>query len=148
MSSRSAERLPGREHIPIYPTGFVTVRILQLIIAIICLGLTAYTVAVLPISGAALMLFTAIVSLGTSIYLLVAHFGPPKSYNYWAIMSLDIFHVLFWLVSFGLLAAQAAALFVLGSSYYYDDYYYSYGDGYSILGAIAAAAAGLGGVQW
>lgn len=58
MSSRSAERLPGREHIPIYSKGFATVRILQLILAIICLGLTAYTVAVLPITGAVLMLFT------------------------------------------------------------------------------------------
>lgn len=82
-------------------------------------------------------------SLGTSIYLLVAHFGPTKSYNYWAIMALDIFHVLFWLISFGLLAAQAAALFVLG-----DDYYYSDSDYFNTLGAIAAAAAALGAVQW
>lgn len=87
-------------------------------------------------------------SLGTSIYLLVAHFGPPKSYNYWAIMALDIFHVLFWLISFGLLAAQAAALFVIGQDYYYGGDYYSYGDVYNTLGAIAAAAASLGAVQW
>lgn len=57
-SNYITERPAGREHIPLYPKGFVAVRIIQLVLGIICLGLTAYTVAVLPITGAALMLFT------------------------------------------------------------------------------------------
>ncbi|KAI0204632.1 hypothetical protein F4808DRAFT_414408 [Astrocystis sublimbata] len=134
-----AERAAGREHIPLYPKGFVALRIIQLVLGIICLGLTAYAVAVAPITGAALMLFTAIVTLLTSIYLLVAHFGPPKAYNYWAILGLDIFHVIFWLISFALLAAQAALVIS-----YYGNYYVEF----TIYGSIIAAAAGLGGVNW
>ena len=38
----SAVRLPGREHIPVYPKGFIAVRILQLIFSVIVLGLGAY----------------------------------------------------------------------------------------------------------
>ncbi|GAP85341.1 putative integral membrane protein [Rosellinia necatrix] len=144
MSGYVTDRPAGREHIPLYPKGFVAVRILQLVIGIVCLGLTAYAVAIFPITGAALMLFTAIVTLLTSIYLLVAHFGPPAAYNYWAILGLDIFHVIFWLISFALLASQAALLLDIGD--YYDFYYY--GSAYTILGAIVAAAAGLGGVEW
>lgn len=58
MSNYISERAAGREHIPIYPNGFVAVRIIQLVLGIICLGLTAYTVAVAPLIGAILMLFT------------------------------------------------------------------------------------------
>ncbi|KAI0186157.1 hypothetical protein EV127DRAFT_188022 [Xylaria flabelliformis] len=143
MSNYVSERAAGREHIPIYPKGFVAVRIIQLVLGIICLGLTAFTVSVLPFVGAIIMLFTAIVTLISSIYILVAHFGSPAAYNYWAILGLDIFHVIFWLISFGLVAANAAYILTYGS--YVDDYYYS---GYTILGAILAAAAALGAVNW
>ncbi|KAI1752669.1 hypothetical protein F4782DRAFT_530156 [Xylaria castorea] len=142
MSNYVSERAAGREHIPIYPKGFVAVRIIQLVLGIICLGLTAFTVSVAPLVGAILMLFTAIVTLISSIYILVVHFQSPTAYNYWAILGLDIFHVIFWLISFALLAAQAALLLDFGS------YYYGYYDGYTILGSIVAAAAGLGAVNW
>ncbi|KAI3324567.1 hypothetical protein HD806DRAFT_534030 [Xylariaceae sp. AK1471] len=142
------ERPAGREHIPLYPKGFIVARIIQLVIGIICLGLTAYAVAIIPINGAALMLFTAIVTLLTSIYILVAHFGPPAAYNYWAILGLDIFHAIFWLISFALLASEAAAFLAVASAY--DDVYRFYGvTNYDkTYGAIIAAAAGLGGVVW
>ncbi|KAJ2990843.1 hypothetical protein NUW58_g2758 [Xylaria curta] len=142
MSNYISERPAGREHIPLYPKGFVGLRILQLVLGVICLGLTAYSVAVAPITGAVLMLFTAIVTLISSIYVLVSHFGPPAAYNYWAIMGLDIFLVVFWLISFALLASQAALLIAYGA------YYYGYFTGYTILGSIVAAAAGLGGINW
>lgn len=57
-SNYITERPAGREHIPLYPKGFVAVRIIQLVLGIICLGLTAYIVAILPIVGGVLMLFT------------------------------------------------------------------------------------------
>ena len=67
----------------------------------------------------------------TSIYCLVARFGPPNAYNYWAILGLDIFLLLFWLISFAVLAAQVAASWPNYGEYlgYYDDYsdyYYDY----------------------
>ncbi len=39
-----AARLPGREHIPILPEAFIGVRIAQLVLAVIILGLAAYGV--------------------------------------------------------------------------------------------------------
>ncbi|KAI1489529.1 hypothetical protein F5X96DRAFT_640844 [Biscogniauxia mediterranea] len=150
-SKYSNQRVAGKEHIPLYPKGFIAVRILQLIIAIVCLGLCAFGVTYFVFAGDALMLFTAVATLITSIYCLVAHYGPPKLFNYWAILGLDIFLVIFWLISFAILAAQVASIFV-----YYDDYdsyydYYGYG-GYSsgvlIYAACLAAAAGLGGLQF
>ncbi|KAI0521531.1 hypothetical protein F5B22DRAFT_541425 [Xylaria bambusicola] len=143
--SYPTERPAGKEHIPLYTKGFVAVRIIQLILGTICLGLSAYLTAVVPIIGGILMLFTSIVGFITSIYCLVAHFGPPNAYNYWAILGLDIFHVIFWLVSFGLLAAQAALLLAYTYYDYYYDYYYT---AYAAYGAIAAAAAALGAFNW
>ena len=54
----SAQRPAGREHIPLYPKGFITVRILQLIVAIACLGLSGFGIAYLVFAGDALTLFT------------------------------------------------------------------------------------------
>ena len=88
-----------------------------------------------------------------TIYLLVCHYGQPKLYNYWAVLSLDIFLLIFWLISFGLLAADAAAIFAYGSGTYYSystDSYYSGGlEGVALAwAACLAGAAGLGGVQF
>ncbi|KAI1138028.1 hypothetical protein F5Y05DRAFT_48025 [Hypoxylon sp. FL0543] len=152
VSRYSNQRAPGKEHIPLYPKGFVAVRIIQLIISVICLGLCAFGIAYLVFAGDALMLFTAVATLITSIYCMVAHFGPPKAYNYWAILGLDIFLVIFWLISFAILAAQIAAAFVYYESYsdYYDDYYdlSDYDTAITTYGACLAAAAGLGGVEF
>ncbi|KAI0007202.1 hypothetical protein F4779DRAFT_593054, partial [Xylariaceae sp. FL0662B] len=153
----SIERAPGKEHILLYPRGFIAVRIIQLIIGIVCLGLCAFGVSYLVFAGDALMLFTAVATFVTSIYCLVSHCGPPKFFNYWAILGLDIFLVIFWLISFAILAAQVAGGFVYysNSSDYYDDYYDYYGYDKSAYkkaaityGACLAAAAGLGGVEF
>ncbi|KAI1433859.1 hypothetical protein GGR50DRAFT_695709 [Xylaria sp. CBS 124048] len=148
MADYSTERAAGREHILLYPKGFVATRIIQLVIGIACLGLSAYAISVLPITGIALTLFTSLATIISSIYLLVAHFGSPKAYNYWAILGLDIFLVIFWLISFALLAAQSDSIIALSNSGYYYYYYGSDSDAVSIYGAICAAAAGLGGVEW
>lgn len=38
-------RPPGREHIPLYPTGFSVIRIIQLVLALLILGLAAYGIS-------------------------------------------------------------------------------------------------------
>lgn len=86
-------------------------------------------------------LFTLI----TSIYHLVAEYGAPSIYNYWAVLSLDIFMVIMWLSSFALLASQVAALF--SYSYYSSGYYYGLGKGDKIVVSCLAAASALGGVE-
>lgn len=44
-------RAPGREHIPIYPRGFIAIRIIQLVLSILILALAAYSVALLAYDG-------------------------------------------------------------------------------------------------
>jgi hypothetical protein len=44
-------------------------------------------------------------TLVSSIYHLVVEFGAPAGYNYWAILGLDIFFVVLWLIAFAVLAA-------------------------------------------
>lgn len=58
-SKYSAYRPAGREHIPIYPKGFIALRIVQLVLALIILGLCAYSLtSELSFSGGALSVFT------------------------------------------------------------------------------------------
>jgi hypothetical protein len=45
-------------------------------------------------------------------------------YNYWAILGLDIFAIVFWLISFALLASEVAAYRIV--TYTANDCYYSY----------------------
>lgn len=43
-----AARPAGREHIPVYPKGFIAVRIVQLVLSILIMGLSAYGMLLLP----------------------------------------------------------------------------------------------------
>ncbi|KAH6687864.1 hypothetical protein F5X68DRAFT_275572 [Plectosphaerella plurivora] len=149
----TAERKPGWEHVPVYPRGFIGLRIAQFVLAFLVLGLSAFGVWGLPISGICLTLFVSLATLITTVWLLVAHFAKPRIYNYWAVLSLDIFLVIFWLVAFAVLASQVSALYSLVglSSYYYDySYYYSSSTLESTIFtawlACQAAASALGGV--
>lgn len=69
----------------------------------------------------------------------MAEFGAKSVYNYWAVLSLDIFLVIFWLIAFALLATTVSVL----SAYVYCDYQ-SDCDAYA---AILATAAAVGGVE-
>lgn len=42
-SPDAAVRAPGREHIPIYPRGFIVLRIVQVILTVLIMGLSAYS---------------------------------------------------------------------------------------------------------
>ncbi|KAI1081851.1 hypothetical protein F5B20DRAFT_533313 [Whalleya microplaca] len=148
----STERAPGREHIPLYPKYFIAVRIIQMLIAIICLGLCAFGFRSLAFAGAAVMIFTAIATFITSIYHLASHYRLPKLFSYWVILVLDIFLVIFWLSSFANVASSVAAVSAVYSVYnkynkYYDDYFGYLGYSKSAY-TCSAAAAGLGGVEF
>ncbi|KAH6845284.1 hypothetical protein B0I37DRAFT_181039 [Chaetomium sp. MPI-CAGE-AT-0009] len=137
----------GREHIPIYPRGFIAIRIVQLVLALIILGLAGFGVTYLSFDGNQFILAVAIMTMLSSIYHLIAEFGVPAAHNYWVILGLDIFFVIMWLCSFALLASRVAALFSYVDSYS-SSYYYGL-DTFSLawLGAQAGAAA-LGGVEF
>jgi hypothetical protein len=44
-SKYSSMRDVGREHVPLYPRGFIGLRIVQLIMSLLATGLSAYSVA-------------------------------------------------------------------------------------------------------
>jgi hypothetical protein len=54
----STARPAGREHFPVYPKGFIAIRFVQLVIALVILGLDAYGLSVLSFSGDGLNIFT------------------------------------------------------------------------------------------
>jgi len=95
-----------------------------------------------------------------TIYIIVAETGAPIIYNYWAILGLDIFAIVFWIISFSLLASEVAAYQIVT---YHDDCLYSYAgvcyykrsraletrattNVYTYRNAMAAAS-GLGGLE-
>jgi hypothetical protein len=59
-----------------------------------------------------------------TVYIIVAETAAPIIYNYWAILGLDIFAIVFWLISFALLASEVAAYQIV--TYSANDCYYSY----------------------
>ncbi|KAL6863082.1 hypothetical protein ACO1O0_003326 [Amphichorda felina] len=158
----SSERAPGMEHIPKYPRGFITLRILQLIAGLICLGLSAYTVAVGPILGNGVMVFTAFVTVATTLWIVSAHSCAKRSYNYWGILFFDVFLFIFWGIAFATTAFAAAVWLALGSyitndydSYWDYDYDYDYYTNfdfpesfYSTYGGLLAASAGIGALNF
>lgn len=84
--------------------------------------------------------------MGIAIYCIVVEFSRDawKGYNYWAVLALDIFLLVFWLVSFAIMAADIAPF---GDTREVCDIY-----GYclimgDILFACLAAIAGLGGLE-
>lgn len=60
MTAPNTIRPKGKEHFPHYPRGFTVLRILQLGLSVLLLGLVSYTVYWAPYVGACLMLFTVL----------------------------------------------------------------------------------------
>jgi len=58
-----------------------------------------------------------------AVYVMVASTAAPVLYNYWAILGLDIFAIVFWIISFSLLGSEAAAFQIFN---YSDSCIYSY----------------------
>ncbi|RDW92541.1 hypothetical protein BP5796_01935 [Coleophoma crateriformis] len=105
---------------PVFLWGF---RLAQLVLALVVLGLSAYGITFLAFDGDSLMLFTALATMIVVTYVGVATLFAPVIYNYWAILGLDVFAIIFWLISFPLLASEIASY--SGTTYDYC-YYYCY----------------------
>ncbi|EGZ77536.1 hypothetical protein NEUTE2DRAFT_124134 [Neurospora tetrasperma FGSC 2509] len=161
-SKYSSDRAPGREHIPLYPKGFIAIRIIQLIIAILIAGLSAFGVHIFAFDGDVLILAVAVMTLISSTYHLITRFSTPKAYNYWAVLAVDILVLVLWLASFALLASEIIWFFTLWTSSsesiptvdpYYDDFIpdedsydpYTYGILAALKGAVGNKARSSGG---
>lgn len=53
----SASRPAGREHIPLMPKGFIAIRIVQLVLAVLVLALSAFTLSTFPFRANGLSTF-------------------------------------------------------------------------------------------
>ncbi|KAG4434884.1 hypothetical protein IFR05_009644 [Cadophora sp. M221] len=113
----------GRSHVPALPAFTFYLRYAQLVVALVVLGLLAYVVTYFAYSGASLSSFTAIATLIITIYNIVTITISPVFYNYWAAIGLDAFVLIFWLISFSLLASEAAAWSII--THYSDNCAYS-----------------------
>ncbi|KAK3397817.1 hypothetical protein B0T20DRAFT_232589 [Sordaria brevicollis] len=102
----SSDRAPGWEHIPLYPKGFIAIRIVQLVFSILISGFSAFTTHVYFFDAGIFVLAVGIATLITSTYHLVARYSNLRAYNYWAILVLDISLVVFWLACFGAITAK------------------------------------------
>ncbi|KAK7430208.1 hypothetical protein QQZ08_003183 [Neonectria magnoliae] len=148
--AQSSDRPEGKEHTPNHPSGFMILRVFQFVFSIVILGLISYTVYVLTFSANCLMLFTSVASVIITLWMVLAHSCAPKLYNYWAVLALDIFLLVFWIISFALLTAQTVFFWSVTSGYcdYYTCYYGSLSGSALVYGAILATACGLGALEF
>ncbi|KAK7403776.1 hypothetical protein QQX98_010469 [Neonectria punicea] len=148
--AQSSDRPEGKEHIPNYPSGFIILRVFQFVFSIVILGLISYTVYTLTFSANCLMLFTSIASVIITLWMALAHSCAPKLYNYWAVLALDIFLLVFWIISFALLTDQTVFFWSVTSGYcdYYTCYYGSLSGSVLVYGAILATACGLSALEF
>jgi hypothetical protein len=68
----------------------------------------------------------ALASMIIVVYYLVSTLAVPAMYNYWAVLGLDIFACVFWIISFSLLASEVAAIQIV--TYYSSDSCDAYSD--------------------
>ncbi|KAK0632995.1 hypothetical protein B0T14DRAFT_387280, partial [Immersiella caudata] len=151
----SAVREPGQEHIPLYPKGFIILRLVQLILSVVILALSAYGCAIFPSQGNIFMTCVCLMTIGIEIYYVVVHHHVPKSYNYWAVLGCDILMIVMWLAAFVVVASEASIVLRLwgstwdvpssfsGSFSWYSPYYFN-----EPVGVTMALASGLGSVMF
>jgi hypothetical protein len=101
--------------IPVPPWTF-PIRIAQLVISFLVLIFTITPIALWDgYYSFGLGIFTCIVTFAIAGYWYYAYKRNPAAYNRWAILFLDCWAVLWWLVSFATLAELAAAFDVIAS---------------------------------
>ena len=105
---------PAHSHIGHTPAWFFPVRILQGILAIVTLALSAFVINVIDEAydfyywnGLGLNIFTSIFTFIFLAYIFLTAFKFVKAYNMWAVLGFEILCVIFWLVTFALLADHA-----------------------------------------
>lgn len=113
---------------PPQPFWLQIVRGVQLLLALITLALAAYCLSVVgSYSGYGLNVFTSLVTLIYIAYIVTSSIFVTTLYNIYISLMFQAFLAIFWLATFGTLAALAVSFGVVESYDDYDsDYYYSY----------------------
>jgi len=128
-------------HIPAQPLWVGILRIVQAVLALITLALSAYALSYFGgYSGYGLNIFTSLLTWIFLGYIFVTAFLFPEAYSVWAQLGLEIALVIFWLSTWAVIASLAAAF---GDWYGYR----YYGNSSAAVGCTKAAAA-LGAFVW
>ncbi|ERF68507.1 hypothetical protein EPUS_05646 [Endocarpon pusillum Z07020] len=115
-------------HVVALPRWFLVLRIFQILVAVAILGLAAHGIYWIPYNSWILALFTSIATLIVVGYFLITSLAEACkiAYNYWAVLALDIFAIIFWLSSMANLAATRSAFVYSVYNTCLFDYYYCY----------------------
>jgi hypothetical protein len=125
-------------HIPAQPLWVGILRIVQAVLALITLALSAYCISYFGgYSGYALNIFTSLLTWIFLGYIFITAFLFPLAYSVWAQLGFEIGLFIFWLSTWATIASLAAA---------FGDYRY-YGRASTAVACTKAAAA-LGAFAW
>lgn len=145
---------------PPQPLWLTIVRGIQLLLALVTLGLSAYGISIAGnYAGYGLNIFTTIVTLFYIGYIVASTVVVPTLFNIWTSLMFQAFLSIFWLATFGTLAALSVSYAVVDEYDDYDDdddYYYTYrgnnyddiSDYFRTAAATTKAATALAAVVW
>ncbi|OBT55351.1 hypothetical protein VE04_04913 [Pseudogymnoascus sp. 24MN13] len=139
---------------PPHPLWLKIVLGFQLFFALVTLALSAYALSVVgSYSGYGLNIFTSIATFAYIGYIVAYTFYIPTIYNIYISLGSQAFLAIFWLSTFGTIAALAAAFGAVESySTYSGGYYYRYSSGasdsWTTVGDVATALAALTAFIW
>ncbi|OCL09135.1 hypothetical protein AOQ84DRAFT_439173 [Glonium stellatum] len=112
--------MESQSHVVAVPRWTLGLHIIQLLFAVIILGLSAYGISFISYNVLIYSLVVCLCTFGVVIYMLVASTIAPKVYNMWAFLALNIWMIVFWIVQFSLVASLASLWHISCS---YDVYY-------------------------
>ncbi|KAF2467262.1 uncharacterized protein BDR25DRAFT_345026 [Lindgomyces ingoldianus] len=122
-----ADELPP--HVLPVPRFTLAIHAVQILLAIIILGLDAYGIRWIQYNALIYSLVCTLCTIIVAIYMIASQVFVHQAYNKWAFLALNIWMVIFWIVDLGVVANLAALWSSpsCGYSYYTDTYYCTYG---------------------
>ena len=141
---------------PPAPLWLSVVRGIQLFLALATLALSAYGISAIgSYSGYGLNIFTSVVTLFYIGYIVASTFFVESLFNIWIDLGFQAFLAIFWLATFGTLAALAVSFGVVESyDGYSSGYYYSYrgnsdlSDYFRVVSATTKASTAFAAIVW
>jgi len=97
-------------HVITLPNWFIGLRGFQLLFALVVLGISADGVSFIPFNSWGIAIFTSLMTIIIVLYdeLTSRLASCQAAYNYWAVVALEAFSIIFWLSSMAALAATRA----------------------------------------
>lgn len=106
----------GGEHIPSQPLWIAIIRGIQGLFSLLVLALAANAASDLYLDGYGMAIFTFIWTVLFLLYIFLAPRFMPNLYYFWAHVALEVLTVIWWLVTFALLAHYTR---LMSGRYYY-----------------------------